>query len=482
MAATELLPLWVLVPLLAAALAACLPARRAGQLALAVQLAALASWPLLAAAFADRGPLTVSLAGLAPPLAIRLYLDGIGLLLLGLVATVTTAASLHALATPGRVALRPAFWPAWLVLLAGLHTVVLSFDLFNMYVGLELLTLAAVALVASAGTVAALAAAMRYLLLAMLGSLAWLAGVAMIHAGTGSLDLELAGAALAPGGWVSVALALMLAGLLLKAAVFPLHGWLPLAHGAAPGAVSAVLSALVVKAALLLVWRVQLWLGPAGGADAAGPLLAALGGAAILWGSLSAYRQDRLKQVVAFSTVAQLGYLLLVLAMPSAVAWQGTTLHLLAHGLAKAAMFLAAANLVRRAGDPRLAALAGSDAAAPVSVFAFALAGVSLVGLPPSGGFLAKWLLLQGAWQAGAWWLVALLLAGSLLAAAYLFRTLAALLAHRDGAGQARAGLPVPRIAELAALALALAAIVLGFAAAPILDLAALPAGPGGAP
>ncbi|MBX3725570.1 MAG: hypothetical protein KF823_06590 [Xanthomonadales bacterium] len=480
--AIDLLPLWVLLPLLAAALAVCLPVRRAGQLALGVHLAALATWPLLAAAFADSGPAAFSLAGLAPPLAIRLYLDGIGLLLLGLVATVMTAACLHALATPGRAASRRAFWPSWLVLLAGLNTVVLSYDLFNMYVGLELLTLAAVALVASAGTVAALSAAMRYLLLAMLGSLAWLAGVAMIHAGTGSLDLELAGAALVPGGWTSVALALMLAGLLLKAAVFPLHGWLPLAHGAAPAAVSAVLSALVVKAALLLVWRTMLWLGPGAGLASAGSVLAALGGAAILWGSLSAYRQDRLKQVVAFSTVAQLGYLLLVLAMLSTVAWQGATLHLLAHGLAKAAMFLAAANLVRRAGDSRLDAMAGSDAAAPVSVFAFALAGVSLVGLPPSGGFLAKWLLLQGAWQAGAWWLVVLLLVGSLLAAAYLFRVLAALLARRADTGQARAGQPVPRVADLAALGLALAAIALGFAAAPVLDLAVLPAGSGEAP
>ncbi|TDK23016.1 hypothetical protein E2F46_12775 [Luteimonas aestuarii] len=470
MTAAELLPLWVLAPMLGAALAVALRPRHAAWLAQGLVLALLAAWVWLAEAFVADGALDVVVAGIALPLGIRLQLDGLALLLLALIGVVMLAAGAHAASMPARAQANRAFWPSWLVLLAGLNAVVLSRDLFNMYVGLELLTLAAVALVASAGTVAALRAAMRYLLLAMLGSLAWLLGVAILHATTGSLDIELSAARAVPGPATSVALGLMLAGLLLKAAVFPLHGWLPLAHGAAPGPVSAVLSALVVKAAVLLVWR--LWFAHGGtGMAAAGPLLAGLGGAAVLYGSVAALRQARLKQVVAFSTVAQLGYLLLVLAMPSALAWQGTVLQLLGHGLAKAAMFLAAANLVQRMGDDRVAGLAGADARAPLSTFALALAAVSLMGLPPSGGFAAKWRLLQGAWLQEAWWLVALLLVGSLLAAAYLFRVLAALLA-RPPEGAPVAGATVSRTAEWAALLLALIAIALGFAGAPVLALA----------
>jgi multicomponent Na+:H+ antiporter subunit D len=476
MTVAELLPLWVLVPLLAAALAVALRPRHAAWLAQGLMLASLVAWVWLARTFATDGPVDVALAGVALPLGIRLQLDGLALLLLALVATVMLAAGAHAAAIPARPQANRAFWPSWLVLVAGLHAVVLSRDLFNMYVGLELLTLAAVALVASAGGANALRAAMRYLLLAMLGSLAWLLGVAIVYAATGSLDLELSAARAAPGATTAVALGLMLAGLLLKAAIFPLHGWLPLAHATAPGPVSAVLSALVVKAALLLVWR--LWFADGGttGMAAAGPLLAMLGAAAIVYGSLAALRQARLKQVIAFSTVAQLGYLLLVLGMPGALAWQGTVLHLLAHGLAKAAMFLAAANLIRRLGADRIDALAGADARAPLSTLALGLAAVSLMGLPPSGGFAAKWRLLQGAWAHESWLLVAVLLIGSLLAAGYLFRVLAALLA-RAPAGAGQAGAPVPPVAEWAALSLALGAIALGFAGAPILALAGFDTG-----
>jgi multicomponent Na+:H+ antiporter subunit D len=214
--------------------------------------------------------------------------------------------------------------------------------------------------------------------------------------------------------------------------------------------------------------------------DAARQLLAAIGAAAVLYGSLQALRQSRLKRVVAYSTVAQLGYLLLVFALPVVEAWQGTLLQLGSHGLAKAAMFLAAANLMLRLGGDELTRLPGADARLPISVFAFALAAVSLMGLPPSGGFLAKWLLLSAAWQAGAWGIVAVLLLGSLLAAGYLFRVLAIMLTRPAVVPDPGTGVAPARSAELAALVLALAAIALGFGALPLLELLPLPVAFGG--
>jgi len=466
----------VFLPLLAGVLAAVLPAR-AGR---ALVLGSLLGLPLLliapTATLMAGAAVELQLAGYAPPLGIRLVFDGLAALLLWLVAVVGIAASLHAWTSIG--AARPArrFWPLWGLCFAGLNLLLLSADLFNLYVGLELVSLAAVALVAWAGSLDALRAAMRYLLLAMLGSLVYLLGVALVYAGGGTLDIALAGQRLDDELLRAVALTMMSGGLLLKAAVFPLHGWLPFAHANAPGPVSAVLSALVVKVCLVLLYR--LWfdgliaLPPA----FAGSLLAALGAAAVLFGSFLALRQQRLKRLVAYSTVAQLGYLLLVFALPTAAAWQGSVYHALSHGLAKAAMFLAAANLMQRLGSDALIRLRGADARLPLSAFAFALAGVSLMGLPPSGGFLAKWLLLSAAWAQQAWALVAVLLLGSLLAAAYLFRVLA-LMFSRPAARLEAVGSQPSRVAELSALALALGAIALGFAAAPLLDLLSLPAG-----
>lgn len=464
----------VFLPLLAGSLAAVLPSRAGRALVLGslLGLPLLLVAPTLALMAGEPGELL--LAGYAPPLGIRLAFDGLAALLLWLVAAVGIAASLHAWASIGAARSARRFWPLWGLCFAGLNLLLLSADLFNLYVGLELVSLSAVALVAWVGSLDALRAAMRYLLLAMLGSLVYLLGVALVYAGSGTLDIALAGQRLEHDTLRGAALALMTGGLLLKAAVFPLHGWLPLAHAKAPGPVSAVLSALVVKVCLVLLYR--LWfdglvaLPPL----AAGRLLATLGAAAVVFGSLLALRQQRLKRLVAHSTVAQLGYLLLIFALPTDAAWQGSVYHALSHGLAKAAMFLAAANLMQRLGSDALIRLRGVDARLPLSAFAFALAGVSLMGLPPSGGFLAKWLLLSSAWAQQAWVWVAVLLLGSLLAAAYLIRVLA-LMFSRPAARLEGVGTQPSRVAELAALLLALGAIALGFAAAPLLELLQVP-------
>ncbi len=469
MSSAELLPLLVLLPLTAGALAVMLKPRHAGLLCLLIIAVLSAAWFQLAATLRSQGPLVLEVAAVPTPLGITLQLDAPGLLFLGLSLLVMALATVHTLLDWQRYARSPGFWPSWLLLLTALNVLALSRDLFNIYVGLELLTLAAVALVASAGYTEALRAALRYLLLAMLASLAYLLGVALLYAGTGTLDLTLLGAEPLAEPYAALALGLIVSGLLLKAALFPLHGWLPLAHGSAPGPVSAVLSALVVKAAVVVLWRIWTALdGAALDLHTGGMVLAFLGAAAILWGSLLALRQQRLKRVIAYSTVAQLGYLTLVLAMPSLAAWQGSLMHMLSHGLAKAALFLAAANMMRCLGSDRLSALAGIDARLPISTFAFALASVSLMGLPPSGGFLAKWTLLLAAWEAGLGGLIAVMLLGSLLAAAYLFRVLAQMMSRPSSEVEIH---PVSRLAELPALVLAIAALILGFAAAPVFSL-----------
>lgn len=470
---TEALAALIFVPLLAALAAAVLPARVGRALAVGSALVTPVALWVLTLEVRAHGRGEWLLADFALPLGIRLQVDGASLLMLWLVAIVMLATALHAASSIGATRRARRLWPSWLVLSTGLHALLLSADLFNLYVGLELVTLAAVALVTFDGHTAALRAALRYLLLAMLASLAYLLGVALVFSTTGTLDLEQA-MARGTGALPSTALALMSVGLLLKSAVFPLHGWLPKAHASAPGPVSAVLSALVVKVSLFLLYR--LWFGGSLPPATAGFLLALLGAGAVLYGSLLAFRQTRLKRLVAYSTVAQLGYLMLIFGIPSVLAWQATMLQILSHGLAKAGMFLAAANLLTRLGSDRMDRLGGADRHAPISVFAFGIAAVSLMGLPPSGGFLAKWLLLLAAWERGAWWMIAVLAIGSLLAAAYLFRALAAMLGRAKSGDEAMDGSAPGRGAELLALLLALAAIALGFGSAPLIELMSSPA------
>jgi multicomponent Na+:H+ antiporter subunit D len=186
-------------------------------------------------------------------------------------------------------------------------------------------------------------------------------------------------------------------------------------------------------------------------------------------------RQRRLKMLVAYSTVAQLGYLFLVFPLATAVpapaaiaALQGATLYVLAHALAKAAMFLAAGVIVHAWGEDDVEHLEGTSARMPVALFAFGLAGVTLTGLPPSGGFAAKWLLLRGAIDGGQWWWAVAILTGGLLTAIYVFRVLRSAFAPPL---PERALAPVPVAMSVSALVLASLSVALGLVAALPLDL-----------
>jgi len=413
-----------------------------------------------------------AVGGWASPLGIELYVDGLSLLMLMATALVGLAVSVYSAAYFDHKD-SSRFWPLWLSLLAALNALFLSADIFNLYVTLELMGLAAVALTALTGGRDALGGAMRYLLATLLGSLSYLLGVALLYHDYGSVDIAILTMQVESSPTVWAALGLMTAGLALKTALFPLHFWLPPAHANAPAPVSAVLSALVVKASFYILLR--LWLtifAPLG--ENVDILLGLLGAMAVLWGSIQALRQTRLKLLVAYSTVAQIGYLFLAfpLAMAAGVtAWSAAAYMALSHALAKAAMFLVAGNLMRFSGHDRIADLDRVVQRLPLTTAAFALAGVSIMGLPPSGGFIGKWLLLEAALTQGRWDLAVVMILGGLLAAAYIFKVL----------GHAFTQAPVPHepravhaSMEWAALLLAFAAILLGFLAPlllPMLDI-----------
>lgn len=414
--------------------------------------------------------------GWPAPLGIELRIDGLAAAFLCLSAVAASGIGLFAIRYFQAAAEREsfAFWPLFFAAWTAINAIFVSQDLFNLYVALELLTLAAVAMVALEGKGGNIIAAVRYLLYALFGSLAFLGGVALLYATHGMLDLRLLGAAMAPDAASIAAAALMTAGLFAKAAIFPLHAWLPPAHGGAPAPASALLSALVVKAVFYILFRLWFDMFPILAGQELLLLFGGLGTAAMIFGSAQALRQRRLKLIIAYSTIAQLGYLLLVFPLAggdnaiqpwTASAWTGASLHALAHGLSKAAMFLAAGAMMLVAGDDRVDNLAGLGRAAPMACFAFGLAAVSLMGLPPSGGFLAKYLMLTAAFAGGEWWWGVVLVIGGLLSAAYLFRPLAALMMPRpDGAPPLA---PASRALQLPPLLLAISAILLGIVGGP---------------
>jgi multicomponent Na+:H+ antiporter subunit D len=361
--------------------------------------------------------------GWPQPLGIELQADALSAALILLTCIVGCVVSgyafsafgAHDVATPWDEA--AAFWPLWLMAWAAMHALYLSTDVFNVYVALELLTLAAVALVALPGTRATIAAALQYLLATLVGSLSFLFGVALLYAAYGRLELFELGSRIEPGPLALTALGLMTLGVMLKGALFPLHVWLPDAHGHALPPVSAVLSGLVVKAGFYLL--VRLWF------DTFSTVLhpwfaTALGLAAvvgIVWASVLALGQTHLKRLLAYSTVAQLALMLLLfpLVMAGSVpldgeaasrlpGWGGGVVLALSHGLAKAGLFLAAGASIRAAGTDALRDLAGTARRLPLTAGALVLGAWTLLGLPPSGGYVAKSLFEEAAIGAAAPW------------------------------------------------------------------------------
>ncbi|UFX48277.1 NADH-quinone oxidoreductase subunit J [Bradyrhizobium sp. 41S5] len=415
-------------------------------------------------------PVVYAIGGLPPPLGIALRADGISAVMLITAAVIVTVAAFYARAkfnTPRSVRENRSSLTFWIMLQAiwaALTMIFVGGDLFNLYVALELLTFAAVPLVCIDARPETLAAALRYLLFALFGSISYLLGVALFYGAYGTLDIPLLAQRVQATPITWTATALMTTGLIAKTALFPVHLWLPPAHANAPAAASAILSSLVVKGSFFLTLRLWFYILPALPADKAAIFLGCLGSVAIVAGSIMALLQARLKLLIAYSTVAQIGYLFLVFPLAtgsqtwSALGWSAGIMQMLAHAFAKAAMFLSAGVLAEALGHDQIAGIRGAARMLPLTFLTIALAGVSLVGLPPSGGFSTKWLMLQASVASGQWIWTLPVLAGGLLAAGYVYRILAP--AFSDD--QISLVLAPKRSQEAAALALATIAIALG--------------------
>lgn len=427
----------------------------------------------------------------ATPLGIALRADGLTCVMLLMSAIVGGFISIYAVGYFGQTAdstkktarrnvNSSLFWPLWMLLWSALNGLFLSGDVFNLYVTLELLTLAAIGLIILAGTKMAVLASLRYLLVALAGSLLYLAGVVILYGGYGTLDVVSLGQQVGVSDASRAALLMMMIGLMLKTALFPFHFWLPPAHSSAPAPVSALLSALVVKASFYILFR--LWF-DLFSSDISFPfemLPATLGAAAIVWGGLQAISAARLKTMVAYSTVSQIGYLFLLFALirhgadDGFQAWCGGILFAVSHAFAKASLFLAAGVIMHVAGHDRIADLSAAARQLPLTFFGIGLASVSLLGLPPTASFVGKWIMIQAAIECGVPVLAIVIVLGGLLAAIYLFRVIEAAFTQPMEATPEVALRPAPRLTEQAVIGLAILSVLLGLASAPAFSLLAI--------
>ena len=447
-------------------------------LALGMALAGASAGAALALAglvrVAVAGPLSYEMGGWPPPVGIEFVLDGLSAFMVAVVAVVrppwtraarpTTAAEI-----PGRVV---PFMSASMIFLTGLTGMVLTGDLFNLYVFLEISSLAAYALLAVGSRQAPLST-FRYLVMGTAGASFYLFGLAFLYLETGTLNMADMGRLLPLAedfSPVMVGLAFTGVGMALKMALFPLHGWLPDAYTDASSAATSLVAPLGTKVAAYVLLRLFFYVLEPEYARGL-PLLAAvgyLGAAGVVWGSVMAILQPELKRMLAYSSVSQVGYIAAGIGLASPLGFIGAVLHILNHAFMKACLFLVAGNLRAQRGHSDIPWFDRSlGRAMPWSMAAFALAALSMIGIPPFAGFFSKWYLALGALEQANWILLAALVASSLLNAVYFFRVLERmyLIPAPEGVGAAPAPIEegeVPASMLVPTLVLAGGLLVLG--------------------
>lgn len=424
--------LQVVVPLLTAPLCVLLNnARVAWVLSLIASWTALIVAALLLQQVLATGTISYEIGGWAAPWGIEYRIDAANAFVLLLVSAIGAlvlpfaARSVPSEVPAERIAL---FYTAYLLCLAGLLGVAATGDAFNLFVFLEIASLSSYILISLGSERRALTAAYQYLVMGTIGATFILIGVGLLYMMTGTLnmaDLAQRVPDVAHTRTVRTALAFLTVGISLKLALFPLHLWLPNAYTYAPSVVTAFLAATATKVAVYMLLRFWFTVfGTAVSFDALplDDLLLPLALVAVFSASIVAIFQDNLKRMLAYSSIAQIGYMILGISFVSVTGLTAGILHLFNHALMKGALFLALGCIVYRLGAVHIDDVAGLARRMPWTFAAIVIGGLSLIGVPLTVGFISKWYLILAALESGRWWVAVLVLVGSLLAVVYMWR------------------------------------------------------------
>jgi len=430
----QLPALQVVVPLLGAIIAAFM---RRGTLAWAWAALVTAATSVIAFALLvqvwSNGPISYHLGGWPPPIGIEYRIDllnAFALVLVSLVSTIMMPYARRSVAHEIDGDKQAWFYSMYLLCLTGLLGITITGDAFNAFVFLEISSLSSYVLISMGRDRRALLASYQYLIVGTIGATFYIIGVGLLYLVTGSLNFADIAARLAEANAafprpVLAGLAFLFVGISLKLALFPLHVWLPNAYAYAPSFATAFLAATATKVAVYLLLRVIFSVYGVAIDIKALPISAvlyALSIAAMFVASILAVYEQNLKRMLAYSSVAQIGYITLGIALMNKAGLTGGIVHLFNHALIKGALFLALGAVVYRAGTVKLDDLGGVGRTMPLTFAAFVLAGMSLMGVPGTAGFISKYYLIVGALDAGLWLVAFLIVASSLIALVYIGR------------------------------------------------------------
>lgn len=451
---TALMPhlpiLQVLLPLVAAVIAAFC---RKGGTAWAVAL--LATWGSLAIAvlllrevLTSDAPISYVMGGWTVPIGIEYRVDRLNAYVLLVVTLIGAAVMPYAASSVAKeidANQQAWFYCMYLLCLGGLLGITVTGDAFNVFVFLEISSLSTYVLIALGRHRRALLASYQYLIIGTIGASFYVIGVGLLYVSTGSLNLadiasRLGAAEPEFARPILAALAFLTVGICLKLALFPLHVWLPNAYAYAPSAVAVFLAGTATKVAVYLLVRIYYSVyGPVFGVSALpiGEVLILLSMAAMLLASFSSIFEQNTKRMLAYSSVAQIGYITLGVALANLSGLTGGLVHMFNHAVMKAALFMALGAVAYRIGSVQLADLEGIGRRMPITMAAFVVAGLGLIGVPGTAGFISKWYLAVGAIEKGLWPIAFVIVASSVLAVVYVGKVIEVAY-FREPAGRAK--------------------------------------------
>ncbi|MDG1204428.1 MAG: monovalent cation/H+ antiporter subunit D family protein [Pseudomonadales bacterium] len=383
--------------------------------------------------------LRYEMGGWFAPIGIELRVDAfsaIVLLIISGAAAISLIAARNSINQQIEDHRQPLFFAAWLLAIAGLVGMVVTADAFNIFVFMEISSLAGYILIAGGPDRRTLPAVFKYLIIGTIGATFYLIGVGMIYMMTGTLNLEDMAqrvVGIEDQRPILVAAAFVFIGLALKAALFPLHVWLPNAYTHAPHMVTVFLAACGTKVAVYVLLRFQFSIFQSFGEHLLqfALFLMPLALLGIIVASLVAMFEGHLKRMLAFSSVAQIGYILMGASLMSDSGITASTLHMFNHALTKGALFLAVAKFATQYADLRIDSLKSAARSMPLTSFAFVIAGLSLIGVPGTAGFISKWQLIMAIMETGnmGFIMVAIVVISSLIAVGYIWRVIETLYA-----------------------------------------------------
>ena len=379
----------------------------------------------------SEGPVHYYFAGWEPPHGVEWLLDGLSAIVLFMISGVSLLAVIYAgpsvkRTLPGRTV---PFYTLVLLLISALAGIVLSADLFNLFVFLEVASLCGYALVGVAGG-PGLLSAFRYLILGTIGASFYLLGVGYLYAATGTLNMaDLAGqlSGLAGSRATLTGIAFIMIGMGLKAALIPLHGWLPDAYAHAPVSVSPLLAGLMTKVALYVLIRLSFWIMGVEALMGKIPFLIYLGwigAVATLVGAFLALSEQNLKRMFAYAGLSHIGLIILGISFGNEAGISGAVFYLINDAVMQVGLFFVAGTIVFRHGVVLVEDLTRINSPIPWTLTALIVIALSMVGIPPTGGFFGKWYLILAAMEEGNYFAAAVIIVGTLLTLAFFARIL----------------------------------------------------------